>query len=114
MWCWAASGEMTMELLGASITQCDEANKRFGRTDCCNNPTPVGCINGGWPEYDKYGFTFSRTSDTALTWASPAVSLENLANLRMSSSNTRPIWRLSTASGCRSTCANFSVTRYSN
>ena len=47
-----------MEFLGASITQCDEANKRFGRTDCCNNPTPVGCINGGWPEYDKYGFTF--------------------------------------------------------
>ena len=47
-----------MEFLGASITQCDEANKLFGRTDCCNNPTPVGCINGGWPEYDKYGFTF--------------------------------------------------------
>jgi hypothetical protein len=26
--------------------------------------------------------------------------LESSANLRMSSSNTRPIWRLSTASGC--------------
>ena len=31
MWCWAASGEMTMEYLGApDIRQCDEANKRFG------------------------------------------------------------------------------------
>lgn len=68
MWCWAASGEMCMEFLGTSVTQCDEANKRFSRTDCCNNPVPNACVNGGWPEFDKYGFTFVRTSDTALTW----------------------------------------------
>jgi hypothetical protein len=68
MWCWAASGEMCMEFLGTSVTQCDEANKRFGRTDCCNNPVPAGCVNGGWPEFDKYGFTATLTSDAALSW----------------------------------------------
>jgi hypothetical protein len=68
MWCWAASGEMCMEFLGASIDQCDEANKQWGRTDCCNNPVPNVCVNGGWPEFDKYGFTFTRTTNTALTW----------------------------------------------
>lgn len=66
MWCWAASGEMCMDFLGTDVSQCDEANKRFGRTDCCTNPG--GCVIGGWPEFDKYNFTFSRTSNTALTW----------------------------------------------
>src|ERR1043166_4066993 len=70
-WCWAASGEMTMNFLGASppVTQCDEANKRFGRSDCCNSATPTDCIHGGWPEYDKYGFTASVTSDAPLSFA---------------------------------------------
>jgi len=68
MWCWAASGEMCMDFLGTDVQQCDEANKRFGRTDCCNSPVPNACINGGWPEFDKYNFSASRTSDTALTW----------------------------------------------
>src|SRR5215471_14601557 len=68
MWCWAASGQMVMGFLGTSVTQCDEANKRFGRSDCCNSPTPGACVNGGWPEFDKYGFTSTRTSNTALTW----------------------------------------------
>ena len=68
MWCWAASGEMIMEFLGTPVTQCDEANKRFGVTNCCNSPTPNSCVQGGWPEFNKYGFTFVRTSDTALSW----------------------------------------------
>ena len=68
MWCWAASGEMCMEFLGTNVQQCDEANKRFGRNDCCNGPVPNGCVNGGWPEFDKYGFSASHTSDAALTW----------------------------------------------
>lgn len=70
MWCWAASGEMTMNFLGASppVVQCDEANKQFGRTDCCNTPTPGACVVGGWPEYEKYGFTASVTSDAPLSW----------------------------------------------
>ena len=69
MWCWAASGQMVMGFLGVSVTQCDEANKRFGRTDCCNSPVPDDCVNGGWPEFDKYGFTSQHTSDAPLSWA---------------------------------------------
>jgi hypothetical protein len=68
MWCWAASGKMAMGYFGVPVTQCDEANKRFARNDCCNNPVPGDCINGGWPEFDKYGFTADTTSDAALTW----------------------------------------------
>lgn len=67
MWCWAASGEMCMDFLGTDVSQCDEANKRFGHTDCCTNPG--NCVFGGWPEFDKYGFSFNRTNNTALTFA---------------------------------------------
>ncbi|MEO8112194.1 MAG: papain-like cysteine protease family protein [Ginsengibacter sp.] len=67
-WCWAASGQMTMNFLGGSVTECDEANKRFSRSDCCNSPTPSACNNGGWPEFDKYGFKADHTSDAALSW----------------------------------------------
>ncbi len=69
MWCWAASGEMVMSFLGHDCQQCDEANKEFGRTDCCNSPTPKECVQGGWPQFDQYHFSFQRTSGTALTWA---------------------------------------------
>ncbi len=68
MWCWAASGQMVMEFLGKNVSQCDEADKRFSHNDCCNSPTPAPCIQGGWPEFDKYGFAFQTTSDTALSW----------------------------------------------
>jgi len=67
-WCWAASGEMIMEYMGANIEQCDEANKRLGRSDCCNKPTPGACDKTGWPEFDKYGFTSKHTSNAALSW----------------------------------------------
>lgn len=66
MWCWAASGEMVMNYLGASVTQCHQANEEFSRTDCCDTPTPMGCINGGWPEFDKYGY--NATVGGALSW----------------------------------------------
>lgn len=58
MWCWAASGEMIMKTLRprAKVTQCDEANQEFGRADCCKNPTPGVCVEGGWPEFEKYKF----------------------------------------------------------
>jgi hypothetical protein len=69
MWCWAASGQMCMEYLGTTVQQCDEANREFGLTDCCDNPVPNACINGGWPEFDKYGFTFTRTSHAAVGWS---------------------------------------------
>ena len=68
MWCWAASGEMSMDFLGTDVSQCDQANKRFGRTDCCNSPVPNACVNGGWPEFTKYGFTSNITSNAALSF----------------------------------------------
>ena len=75
-WCWAASGQMVMDYLGHNVSQCTEANNRFGRNDCCNidlcppptEATPHGCVVGGWPEFDKYGFTFKTTSGAPLTW----------------------------------------------
>ncbi len=69
MWCWAASGEMCMDFLGTNVTQCDQANHRFGRSDCCNTPKPGGCVQGGWPDFDHYGFNSSRTSNAALSWS---------------------------------------------
>lgn len=66
MWCWAASGEMVMSYLGGMVSQCEQANQRFGRTDCCDSPTPSACINGGWPEFGKYGFTYNVGG--ALSW----------------------------------------------
>ncbi|MDQ1353787.1 MAG: hypothetical protein QG657_4094 [Acidobacteriota bacterium] len=55
-WCWAASAEMIMVYLGATVdvTQCTQANKRLARTDCCNNF--LNCVQGGLPEFNKYGF----------------------------------------------------------
>ena len=74
MWCWAASGQMVMDYLGNNVAQCTQANDRFGRTDCpCNQcgTNPVAnppCVNGGWPDFAAYGFSFQRTHDTALSW----------------------------------------------
>jgi len=74
MWCWAASAQMTMAFLGASVNQCDQANKRFGRTDCCSltrcppTNTTGDCVKGGWPEYSKWGFSSKNTSSRALTY----------------------------------------------
>lgn len=74
MWCWAASGQMVMDYLGNNVAQCIQANNQFGRADCpcdqCGDtplPNPP-CVEGGFPEFDRYGFTFQRTSGTALTW----------------------------------------------
>jgi hypothetical protein len=67
-WCWAASGQMVMEFHGHNVSQCTQANNRLGRNDCCNDPTPGACNSTGWPEFDKYDFSFLVTSNTALTW----------------------------------------------
>jgi Papain-like cysteine protease AvrRpt2 len=66
LWCWAASGKMIMEYMGASVEQCNQANERFVRSDCCT--VPGACVNGGWPEFFRYGFTFARTFNAALSW----------------------------------------------
>lgn len=68
MWCWAASGEMCMNFLGANISQCDEANQEFGFTDCCDNSVPSSCINGGWPQFYRYGFKNDSTLNSAISF----------------------------------------------
>lgn len=49
-WCWAASSEMLVQFFrpGVDARQCDMANARFGRTDCCDSPTPDSCNQGGF------------------------------------------------------------------
>lgn len=70
MWCWAASGEMIMNYAGHDVAQCKQANHRFGRTDCCNTPTPTPCVTGGWPEFSVWNFSSQTTSwGVALTFA---------------------------------------------
>jgi hypothetical protein len=64
-WCWAASGAMIMDPM-LHVEQCGEANKVFGRHDCCKKQTPAKCIDGGFPPFGDYLFTFGRTHDTAL------------------------------------------------
>jgi hypothetical protein len=68
LWCWAASGQMVMSNLGREVKQCIEAQNRFGRKDCCGTHKPAECVQSGWPEFDKYGFAFATTKDTALSW----------------------------------------------
>lgn len=67
MWCWAAGGEMIMKFLGKIVPQCVQADNRFGKTNCCC--CHLNCAQGGWPEYGKYGFTYSSTAwGSALSW----------------------------------------------
>lgn len=67
-WCWAASGQMVMDYLGHDVSQCTQADNRFGRNDCCNQPVPNDCVLGGWPEFDKYNFSFAKTTNAPLSW----------------------------------------------
>jgi hypothetical protein len=69
MWCWAASAQMCMEFIGnTTVAQCRQASNEFGVQGCCNSPTPIPCVDGGWPEFPKYGFTSLRTQDAGLSW----------------------------------------------
>ena len=45
LWCWAAASSMLMASLGENYQQCELANAHWGRTDCCNTPSP--CNGGG-------------------------------------------------------------------
>jgi hypothetical protein len=68
-WCWAATGKMIMSYLGKPVAQCDEANYRFGRNDCCTYPSSSACNLGGWPDFSHFGFSSSTTSSAALSFA---------------------------------------------
>ncbi len=67
-WCWAASGQMCMDFLGNNVNQCTQANNYLGQTTCCNASTPIACVKGGWPEFNKYNFTSSNTNNAPLSW----------------------------------------------
>ena len=74
-WCWAATTQMLAQHVGISVTQCDLANHRFGRSDCCNNknagsdcPKIDACNQPGWLELDFAGVKFEE-QEAARTWA---------------------------------------------
>lgn len=73
-WCWAATTQMIAANEGKSVTQCDLANHRFGKTNCCDFqndgascPKTDDCNTPGWLELDYAGLNFSETT-TALSW----------------------------------------------
>jgi hypothetical protein len=70
MWCWATTLQMSVSVSGTAVTQCSQADAKFGRNDCCNLPTPAACINGGWPDYARITYNSLTTPwGTALTFA---------------------------------------------
>jgi hypothetical protein len=73
-WCWAATTQMLASHLGISVKQCDLANHRFAKTNCCNEetagtpcPKTNDCNTPGWLELDFAGVKFSESS-SALSW----------------------------------------------
>ena len=60
--CWAATAQMAMSMFpspdGKDVPQCEQANKRFGKTDCCPKVPGIEahCDRTGWPEFEKYEF----------------------------------------------------------
>ncbi len=73
-WCWAGVTQMIAQNEGITVTQCDLANHRFGKTNCCDFqnsgqscPKTNDCNSPGWLELDYSGLKFSE-SETALTW----------------------------------------------
>ncbi len=74
-WCWAATTQMLAQHVGQTVTQCDLANHRLSKTNCCDyqnagQPCPKtnNCNTPGWPELDYSGVK-SNESSTALSWA---------------------------------------------
>lgn len=70
-WCWAATTQMVTETLGENIAQCDMANLRFNRNDCCSSGCPQNpaCNMPGWTMFTEYGYTID-SSGTPLSWQS--------------------------------------------
>lgn len=77
-WCWAAAGQMIMELLGEKADracQCRQAEQVLGVTGCCVTPgsclpaddLPARCDAPRWPAFverpERYGFGYATTCD---------------------------------------------------
>lgn len=74
-WCWAATTQMLSQHVGISVNQCDLANHRFGKTNCCDFqnanqscPKTNDCNTPGWLELDYAGVEFEETA-SARSWA---------------------------------------------
>jgi hypothetical protein len=80
-WCWAASGEMTMEWLGSepnAACQCRQAEQVLGVAGCCAAPgsctpaadAPSSCDQPRWPAFveapETYAFSYKTTCDELL------------------------------------------------
>ncbi|HXK11667.1 MAG TPA: hypothetical protein VMT70_18630 [Vicinamibacteria bacterium] len=78
-WCWAASGQMAMELLGvrtAEACQCRQAEEVLGVAGCCAGPrsclpadrAPASCAAPRWPAFaenpERYAFDYLTTCDS--------------------------------------------------
>lgn len=68
-WCWAGTTEMITSFLGHGRSQCDLANERFSRTDCCTGTCPknAACNTPGWTMFTESGFK-TDVSGTPLAW----------------------------------------------
>jgi hypothetical protein len=76
-WCWAASGQMVMELLGLdqkAACQCRQAERVLGVAGCCATPgscvpvaTTARCDEARWPAFverpDLFPFEYRTTCD---------------------------------------------------
>jgi hypothetical protein len=77
-WCWAASGQMLMELLGGEPTdacQCRQAEEVLGVEGCCSGSgsclpaaeVPAWCDEPRWPAFvekpGRYAFEYRTTCD---------------------------------------------------
>lgn len=65
VWCWAASGQMTMTYLNSSDStdylQCKQADKEYNCTDCCSNLN-CACKKPGHVLIRDYGFNYATTT----------------------------------------------------
>jgi hypothetical protein len=68
-WCWAATTQMITDFLGHGRSQCDLANQRFGRTDCCTGTCPknAACDMSGWTMFAECDFDATAQA-TPLSW----------------------------------------------
>lgn len=73
-WCWAATTQMLAQHFGIAVSQCELANHRFGKSNCCsfeNNgetcPKTNDCNAPGWLELEHVGVEYL-SSETALAW----------------------------------------------
>lgn len=78
-WCWAASAEMCMVSIGnVDIAQCTQANDQLGMADCCGKAIDNNCIQGGFPDFVRYGFTPTVTNFAPLKWSDIKIQISNL------------------------------------